>query len=58
METIMETIIKAVLVLFVTITCLMSISYPIRHNSKDAATEVLCGILFVIAVWFWLKGCM
>ena len=53
-----ETIVKAVLTLFVTITCLMSISYPIRHNSKDAATETLCGILFVITIWFWLKGCM
>lgn len=54
----METIIKAILILFVTITCLMSISYPIRHNSKESATEVLCGILSVIAVWFWLKGSM
>ena len=52
----MEIIIKAILVLFVTFTCLMSISYPIRHNSKDAATEVLCGILFVIAVGLLLKG--
>ena len=34
----------------------MSISYPIRHNSKDAATETLCGILFVIAVALLLKG--
>lgn len=53
---IIETIVKAILVLFVTFTCLMSISYPIRHNSKDAATETLCGILFVIAVGFWLAG--
>lgn len=54
----METIVKAILVLFVTITCLMSVSYPIRHNSKDAATEVLCGILFVIAVGLWLTKCI
>ena len=53
---IMETLIKAILVFFVTLVCLMSISYPIRHNSKDAVVETLCGILFVIAVWFWLKG--
>lgn len=46
----METLIKAILAFFVTFTCLMSISYPIRHNSKDAGTETLCGILFVIAV--------
>ena len=54
----METIVKAVLILFVTVMCLMGISYPIRNNNKDAATETLCGILFVIAVWFWLKGSM
>lgn len=52
----METLIKSILVFFVTVTCLMSISYPIRHNSKDVATEMLCGIFFVIAVWFWLKS--
>ena len=54
----METIVKAILIFFVTVMCLMSISYPIRHNNKDAATETLCGILFVIAVWFCLKGSM
>lgn len=52
----METLIKAILAFFVAFICLMSISYPIRHNSKEAATEVLCGILFVIAVGLLLKG--
>lgn len=52
----METLIKAIIVFFTTFMCLMSISYPIRHNSKDAATETLCAILFVIAVGLLLKG--
>ena len=52
----METLIKSILVFFATFICLMSISYPIRHNNKDAITETLCGVLFVIAVWLWLKG--
>lgn len=34
----------------------MSIFYPIRHNNKDAVTETLCGILFVISVGLLLKG--
>ena len=52
----METLIKAILVFFTIFICLMSISYPIRHDNKDAATETLCGILFVLAVWLLLKG--